>query len=724
MIRHSTSKTLVEDETGSSYIYASMVDGKAFVETDVDLSPFAAQNYVTQLEDSGGNKAWGYNYTAGDGEDLGSELLTDFDDNVTTDNTTQTAITEITGADPPVYTPTAGADILDGIQLVTDSYSTDNATINGEDNFTCDDAGGSVIKDVGITAGVRYKIIADLDATVGNWRIVIVCSGANQVPIGYGDGDGTVYFTSNSDVTGSLRIQGADNGATITINALTIHSLGPASGRLIPSGITEVKAVATIDDDCDVDNTGNWTSNDSTLAHDTDWYEITYVANTQFTYRTDTFADGKIYKLSYQIKDGTASSIGSKCGIGSGFNNTTWVDDTDAVITSSGAWQTFTTYMTAESDTDTFSIRTVMVGAGNLEVKNILVEEVLPIGHGETVSLGAWTNETNSLLVDAGLDMSDSAAAISDGSMIPVANSDWTFGDGAGMQFDAGGNSEQQLLNSGFTGTFTDDIPEDWSIIGTQDAGSYLTGDAVNDRVKITSDGSQMGFQQSVSASQLYYYEIDVQAITSGGFNITDGQVQHESNVTSTGLINGFLTTHASATYLGLTRYSGATDIDFNFFKLWKVDESYVWWDGSQSASSNVTQSSVLTASQLFKTVFTLSEVSAGNVSLRLGTTVGTERSSADTYTEYLVANDVDFKFRAIASFIGKIANTGLSVKQVTGTSTNGIKIVNSRNGTTENWASEDGSFDANDITALSVYRKPSTSHGDGHKLRWENYIG
>ena len=224
-------------------------------------------------------------------------------------------------------------------------------------------------------------------------------------------------------------------------------------GGHVPGVIAGVDGVQTlgtalVDDDCSADNTGDWTSLDSTLAFDTDHYEITYVSASQYTYQAITPTQGTTYKLSLKIKDGTLSSEQILMGIGSDVSSGSWVDTATTYVTSA-TWQTITQYMTAESGTDAFSIRTNMTGAGNIEIKDILLE---PVTNGWQPYANTWTIQSNTANNDPGLG-SEAITAQNDRDFSAGNIGNWTLTtNGTGtLAYDTtaiGGDNKQALLTA------------------------------------------------------------------------------------------------------------------------------------------------------------------------------------------------------------------------------------------------------------------------------------
>jgi hypothetical protein len=99
-------------------------------------------------------------------------------------------------------------------------------------------------------------------------------------------------------------------------------------------------------------------------------------------------------------------------------------------------------------------------------------------------------------------------------------------GDGWGPKFalTAPSLGDEELSNGDFSGTWTDDLPQGHTQIGTVDAGSYLTKDDANDRLQIVSDGDPMGVLQEgvATVGNLYYAVVDVETVTLGAIKLSN----------------------------------------------------------------------------------------------------------------------------------------------------------------------------------------------------------
>lgn len=177
---------------------ASMVDGTAFVYSDVDLSSYA-DVYKLILTDSAGKKATGFTGSVGGGLALGD-------------------------------------DILDGLDL-TSGWTPTDASISDSDTFVSSANNGRVFKNVGLGNNVVHQIVADVDASSGTWDIYVYSNTPEYGTPSIVTEDGTFYFAADANMDGIIRVRAAQSGVTVDINTLTIKQVTepPATGLLIVS---------------------------------------------------------------------------------------------------------------------------------------------------------------------------------------------------------------------------------------------------------------------------------------------------------------------------------------------------------------------------------------------------------------------------------------------------------------------------------------------------------
>ena len=112
-----------------------------------------------------------------------------------------------------------------------------------------------------------------------------------------------------------------------------------------------------------------------------------------------------------------------------------------------------------------------------------------------------------------------------------------------------------------------------------------------------------------------------------------------------------------------ITNGDFATDSDWTKGTGWTISGGTANFTPSGSFI-NLTQSGILTSGKNYTVVYTLSNVTAGNVRARLGTQDGANSSSDGTYTSIITANGTDFSIRTNGTFNGSVDN--VSVKEVT----------------------------------------------------------
>lgn len=578
-----------------------------------------------------------------------TELITGFDDNITTTPASKQAVTSITAVATPVYTPTAVNDYTSDFSADEDGWTVTGGTDDGNIDkdgevdcyrFTCD-SNNSVHrsnKTSLFTVGNRYRLRFSYYIDLGQSHIdglrirdaAITIVSLLTTTNAWAASD--TYFTAEGTQLEIYGMDGSDAVFTDTGNDLfyirnvIIDDLGPATGFLILGGADEVLGADLLNG---WDFTSGWSVGGGASIDDLN----------SFT----TISLARIYKQSF-LNIGTKYKviIAGSASVGDYY----FGDGQTLVGTGDGTY-----YYTATAP----GISIYNTVAATTDITTLELYEVLPITHGESVSLGTWTDGACTLL---GLDLSDSAANITTGDMIPVSNSDWTISAPAnvGINIDGGGDYEQQLTNSDFSGTWTGDLPQGWNLGGSEAGGNDLVGDDANDRVQIISDGGGIGLGQGVVAGQLYYYEVDIHAVASGALKLITEIVSHKI-IDVIGITNGFLTAVDATCFLYRVV---ACDITINSFKLWKVDGVKFEWNGEGAA--DLTQSGILTVGAKNKTIYTYT-YTAGTMTISCGTNTGTARSSSDTFTQYLLTEaNANLVFSGNATCAGKIANTGLSV--------------------------------------------------------------
>ena len=256
---------------------------------------------------------------------------------------------------------------------------------------------------------IKLRFAQDFSGTAGQWTTdSAVCpintdsnievsydnSSVANVPIIYLNGialaisaDTTPVGTRTTDVGSDLIIGNRADAARTNdgiIGKVMLGNFAPTAAEVkdlisgnIPFKWQYGSQTANAEDDCADDDTGDWTANDSTLAFDTDHYEVVYVNVTQNVYKASTALEvGQEYELSVDIKDGTLSGVTVKSIMETAFGATTEDDPTGLMTTA--AWQTHSrTFIPALPDIDVIRLNFDMTGAGNVEIKNIFIK---PLG--------------------------------------------------------------------------------------------------------------------------------------------------------------------------------------------------------------------------------------------------------------------------------------------------------------------------------------------------------
>jgi len=225
---------------------------------------------------------------------------------------------------------------------------------------------------------------------------------------------GSVVFYVNGTMLGASVAITAGSPTTVT-NAVSLYVSGTAAIRyssdnlnaltfnraltaaevldLYRNGVSFAdkwgSQTAVFADDMADNDTGNWTVIDCTLAFDTDHYEIDYVADTQHVHQAmSTLTQGKSYRVSLDIKDGTVASR----------NITLFAESTlftsehsSGQLTTTASWVTHSFEFTAGAGIYIFRMYVQMSGAGNMEIKNLSIVEI-----GATLALeekGIWLDK-------------------------------------------------------------------------------------------------------------------------------------------------------------------------------------------------------------------------------------------------------------------------------------------------------------------------------------------
>tara|TARA_R100000664_G_scaffold8752_1_gene14442 strand:- start:1955 stop:4708 length:2754 start_codon:yes stop_codon:yes gene_type:complete len=208
---------------------------------------------------------------------------------------------------------------------------------------------------------------------------------------------GAINFDSNDDQTGrffkigSGRAGGSGGGTThltiyedtgVTEIAKVVETGGVLKSNLLTNSGLSVWSNGTLEDVSTVasdtmasDGTSGWTASNATLVFDTDHYEFdTSATNGSIEKTVSALTVGKLYKLSVDVKNGTASNEplyfhwyfnGSHNGSSPTFNSTSGFVTNSWVFEATGA--ATAVYIKASNNT-----------GGNVELKNFTLTEVTP----------------------------------------------------------------------------------------------------------------------------------------------------------------------------------------------------------------------------------------------------------------------------------------------------------------------------------------------------------
>jgi hypothetical protein len=95
------------------------------------------------------------------------------------------------------------------------------------------------------------------------------------------------------------------------------------------------------------------------------------------------------------------------------------------------------------------------------------------------------------------------------------------------------------IENGDFSGTWTGEIPEQWTVTGTVDGNNYIVKDDANNRVQVVSVYGYIGIKQAstvpTQTGKLYKRIADVFAVTSGGARIELGGTS-TTDITTSGV--------------------------------------------------------------------------------------------------------------------------------------------------------------------------------------------
>ena len=198
-----------------------------------------------------------------------------------------------------------------------------------------------------------------------------------------------------------------------------------------------------------------------------------------------------------------------------------------------------------------------------------------------------------------------------------------------------------ELVASGTFSSFSKDFG-DVTISG--DTASFVnTGSNANSRIGL--DGS------SIVANKSYKIVFDVSRYVVGGVQIIMQGISHTIDIT--GGVDTYtvylLAGSSGDTRFGFKRNGSVGDFDFDVdnISVKQVDPNDRWtlgtgWsieDGKLKATSTdaeATQASIITPGNSYEVTFTIDSIASGSVKVKAGTTAGSTRTSAGTYTQVL----------------------------------------------------------------------------------------
>jgi hypothetical protein len=138
----------------------------------------------------------------------------------------------------------------------------------------------------------------------------------------------------------------------------------------------------------------------------------------------------------------------------------------------------------------------------------------------------------------------------------------------------AGIDTTELLVNGDFSGTWSENVPQNWSRTGTITGSSYLVADDVNNRFQVVSDGAVMGVSQNVgTVGSLINYMLNLQTVVLGSARLILGSGSVTAIIkSSAGVLTGYATHNGSDNWIYLVRYAEATNFTANSISALKVN--------------------------------------------------------------------------------------------------------------------------------------------------------
>ena len=331
------------------------------------------------------------------------------------------------------------------------------------------------------------------------------------------------------------------------------------------------------------------------------------------------YTNGKIYRVKYSLKDGNTS--GADVYIRSKFSNS---GNTINIRVLTSDWVEYTDYYVADSNSEDISFGVLdwqNTGTGQYYfVDNVSVKEV---GQNWTFQTGwsiADVNNSQVAQFDGGAD-----SAIQQGSLL-------TNGIKYRLSLDVGNKTTGSLqIRFGNTGVVDETITTN----GT------FTYDLVSDgtTLYLRSIGGFDGYIDNISVKEVTD-DTNLPRINYEGFS-------YEETLGDEEVVNGTFD----------------TDSDWSKGTGWSISGGKAVSDGT---TGNLDQNNVLTIGNSYKAEFTVTDLTTGALSFRLGGTNEIINVNANgTYIAYGVADGVVLRLRSQSGFDGSIDN--VSVKEVIG---------------------------------------------------------
>lgn len=119
---------------------------------------------------------------------------------------------------------------------------------------------------------------------------------------------------------------------------------------------------------------------------------------------------------------------------------------------------------------------------------------------------------------------------------------------------------QERFTNGDFSGTWASNVPQGWTVSGTQDDNYYLVGDDTNNRLRVVAlaGTSSMGVYQDVGVvGSLNKYTLDIYQVTSGQIKIQYGAGTALATYGTTGIKTGYLNHAGTGTVVYIVRVAG-----------------------------------------------------------------------------------------------------------------------------------------------------------------------